>query len=109
VLGDSSQIPALISEHQISLAVVAITGKKSPELLNNLILVSWNECQLIDMPTIYEFLTAKLPTEHISDDWIFDWNINNAKIYYRRVKRFTDLTLAMIFLVIISPLMLLVP
>lgn len=109
VLGDSSQIPALISEHQISLAVVAITGKKSPELLNNLILVSWNECQLIDMPTIYEFLTAKLPTEHISDDWIFDWNINNAKIYYRRVKRFTDLTLAMIFLVIASPLMLLVP
>ncbi len=109
VLGDSSQLPALIPEHQISLAVVAITGKKSPELLNNLILVSWNECQLIDMPTIYEFLTAKLPTEHISDDWIFDWNVNKAKIYYRRVKRFIDLTLAMIFLVIASPLMLLVP
>lgn len=109
VLGDSSQLAALTSEHQISLAVIAITKEKSPQLLNNLIRVSWHDCQIIDMPSIYEFLTAKLPTEHISDNWIFDWNINKAKIYYRRVKRFTDLTLAFVALALTGLLMLLIP
>jgi lipopolysaccharide/colanic/teichoic acid biosynthesis glycosyltransferase len=59
------------------------------------------------MPTIYEFLTAMLPTEHISDNWIFEWNVNSTKIYYLRLKRLIDLTLAMIFLILTGPVMLL--
>ena len=87
VLGDSSQLADLINEYKVNLAVVAITGKRSSWLTNNLIMVSWDECRLIDMPTFYEFLTGKLPTDHISDDWIFDWSVNSRKIYYIRLKR----------------------
>ncbi len=79
--------------YKVNLAVVAITGKRSSCLTNNLIMVSWDECPLIDMPTFYEFLTGKLPTDHISDDWIFDWSINSSKIYYIRLKRLIDLIL----------------
>ncbi len=68
VLGTSSQLPDLIREQQISMAVVAVTGEKSPQLLDNLITLSWNDCALMDMPSVYEFLTGKLPTEHISDN-----------------------------------------
>jgi len=107
VLGDSVQLAELIKEHQVNLAVVAITRERSLQLTNNLIMVSWDECPLIDMPTFYEFLTGKLPTDHISDNWIFDWSINSSKIYYIRVKRLIDLTLAALFLVVSSPLMLL--
>src|SRR3989339_169067 len=109
VLGDSSQLFNLINEYKVNLAVVAITGKRSSWLTNNLIMVSWDECRLIDMPTFYEFLTGKLPTDHISDDWIFDWSVNSRKIYYIRLKRLIDLTLAAAFLIIASPLMLVVP
>lgn len=108
VLGDSSRLAAVIEEQQISFAVVAITRGKSAALVNNLIKVSWSECQLIDMPTIYEFITGKLPTDHISDGWIFNWNVNKPKIYYRRIKRCIDLVLAVIFLVVTSPLFLLI-
>jgi exopolysaccharide biosynthesis polyprenyl glycosylphosphotransferase len=76
-------------------------------LTNNLIQISWDNCVLIDLPTFYEFLTGKLPTDYISDNLIFDWSINNSKIYYIRVKRLIDLTLAALFLVLFSPLMLL--
>jgi exopolysaccharide biosynthesis polyprenyl glycosylphosphotransferase len=107
VLGDSSKLPELVNEYQINLAVMAITKEKQPKLINNLILLSWNDCQLIDMPTVYEALTAKLPTEHISDNWIFEWNINTTKIYYRRLKRLIDIILASVFLVLTSPIMLL--
>ncbi len=107
VLGNSSQLPALIRQHQISLSVVAVTRERSPQLINNLIMVSWNDCALMDMPSIYEFLTGKLPTDHISDNWIFEWNINTTKTYYRRLKRTIDVVLAVLFLAISSPLLVL--
>lgn len=107
VLGDSSRLSDLIKEYQVSLVVTAMSRERSPHLTNNLIQVSWDNCLLFDLPTFYEFLTGKLPTEYISDNWIFDWSINNSKIYYIRVKRLIDLTLAAVCLVPISPLLLL--
>ena len=106
VLGNSVQLDELIKEYQVNLAVVAITRERSPQLTNNLIMVSWDDCPLIDMPNFYEFLTGKLPTDHISDNWIFDWSINSSKINYIRLKRIIDLVLAGIFLLAASPLML---
>ena len=107
VLGNSSQLPALIRENQVSMAAVAITRERSPQLIDNLISVSWNDCTLMDMPSVYEFLTGKLPTEHISNNWIFEWNINTTKIYYRRLKRIIDIMLAVIFLTISCPILVL--
>jgi exopolysaccharide biosynthesis polyprenyl glycosylphosphotransferase len=106
VLGDSSQLAVLINDFKVNLAVVAITGKRDTELTNNLIMLSWDDCRLIDMPTFYEFLTGKLPTDHITDDWIFDWSVNSKKIYYIRSKRLIDLVLAGILSALAAPLML---
>ena len=106
VLGDSSQLADLISELKVNLAVVAITGKRDTKLTNNLIMLSWDDCRLIDMPTFYEFLTGQLPTDHITDDWIFDWSVNSKKIYYIRLKRLIDLALAGILSALVTPLML---
>jgi exopolysaccharide biosynthesis polyprenyl glycosylphosphotransferase len=106
VLGDSTRLADLIHEVKVNLAVVAITGERSHQLTDNLIMVSWEDCRLIDMPTFFESLTGKLPTAHISDKWIFDWSVNSRKIYYIRLKRLIDFTMAGIFLIVISPLML---
>jgi exopolysaccharide biosynthesis polyprenyl glycosylphosphotransferase len=108
ILGNSAQLPDLINELKINLAVVAITGERSRRLTNNLIMVSWDDCRLIDMPSFYEFLSGKLPTDHISDDWIFDWSVNSRKIYYIRIKRLIDVTMAGLCLMVASPLMLLI-
>jgi exopolysaccharide biosynthesis polyprenyl glycosylphosphotransferase len=107
VLGDSAQLSDLIKQYQVNLVVMAMSRERSPQLTNNLIQVSWDDCPLIDLPTFYEFLTGKLPTDYISDNWIFDWSINNSKIYYIRVKRLIDLILAALLLVLSSPLTLL--
>jgi lipopolysaccharide/colanic/teichoic acid biosynthesis glycosyltransferase len=69
-------------------------------------MLSWDDCRLIDMPTFYEFLTGKLPTDHITDDWIFDWSVNSKKIYYIRIKWLIDLALAGILSTLAAPLML---
>jgi exopolysaccharide biosynthesis polyprenyl glycosylphosphotransferase len=107
VLGDSSQLSDLIRKYQVNLVVMAMSRERSPQLTNNLIQISWDDCPLIDLPTFYEFLTGKLPTDYISDNWIFDWSINSSKIYYIRLKRLIDVALAGILLALASPLMLL--
>jgi exopolysaccharide biosynthesis polyprenyl glycosylphosphotransferase len=107
VMGNSSELSVLIQENQVSLLVLAVMRDKSPALVKNLIQLSWSDCQLMDMPNLYEILTKKLPTEHISEELIFEWNINNTKIYYLRFKRFIDLVLSSIFLIVTTPIMVL--
>ena len=107
VMGNSSELSALIQKYQVSLLVLAVMRQKSPALVKNLIQLSWSDCQLMDMPTLYEILTKKLPTEHISEEFIFEWNINTTKIYYLRLKRFIDLILSSIFLIVTLPIMVL--
>ena len=107
VMGNSSELSALIQKNQVSLLVLAVMREKSPALVKNLIQLSWSDCQLMDMPNLYEILTKKLPTEHISEELIFEWNINNTKIYYLRLKRFIDLMLSSIFLIVTTPIMVL--
>lgn len=107
VMGNSSELPALLQQHQVPLLVLAITQEKSSTLIKNLIQLSWSDCQLMDMPAMYEILTKKLPTEHILEKWIFEWNINSAKVYYLRIKRLIDLVLASFFFLLTLPLMVL--
>jgi exopolysaccharide biosynthesis polyprenyl glycosylphosphotransferase len=107
VMGNSSELSALIQKYQVSLLVLAVMRQKSPALVKNLIQLSWSDCQLMDMPNLYEIVTKKLPTEHISEEFIFEWNINTPKIYYPRLKRFIDLILSSLFLIATLPIMIL--
>jgi len=100
VLGNSSQLPELVAENKVSLLVVAGIRKKSRVLVNTLIKASWHGCQLIDVPTIMEYLTGTLPLGHISDSWLFEWNLKRSNIYYQRIKRIIDLILSIFFLII---------
>jgi len=109
VLGNSSHLEELLKKYGISLMAVAITHEKSPQLINSLIKASWSGCRLIDMPTLYELLTGMIPTSHISENWLFQWNLNNSKIYYRRIKRIMDFMGAIFFSLISLPLFAMIP
>jgi exopolysaccharide biosynthesis polyprenyl glycosylphosphotransferase len=108
VLGDSTQLEKIVLEYNNPVVVVAITHNKSLSLINSMIRVSWNGCQVIDMPSFYEFLIGRLPLSDISDDWILQWRLNSHKIFYTRMKRFFDLFCGLVILILFSPLMLLI-
>jgi exopolysaccharide biosynthesis polyprenyl glycosylphosphotransferase len=107
VLGNSSQLPELISRNQVDLVVVAVTHEKSQSLLNALSRISWNGCDVMDMPSLYEFLAGKIPIEHASDLWLYLQSIHRNKFYYRRCKRLMDLGLALVGLILSGPLFIL--
>jgi exopolysaccharide biosynthesis polyprenyl glycosylphosphotransferase len=109
VLGGSSQITEIIQEQQINLVALAITHEKSPQLLKEIVKADFSGCQVMDMPSLYEFLAGKIPIEHISDIWFYFCSSQNSKFYYRRIKRLWDVLLAVFYLLIVSPLFLLIP
>lgn len=109
VLGRSCDLQEIIETHKAGLVVVAITHEKSPELLSSLTRLSFHGCQLIDMPSIYEFLTGRIPIDHISDIWLFLNSLNTSKLYYRHAKRVIDVALTLVGLVITIPFFLLIP
>jgi exopolysaccharide biosynthesis polyprenyl glycosylphosphotransferase len=108
ILGNSSQLGEMITSHKIGMLVMAITHSNPTGLLNNLVRVSLMGVQLIDMPSLYEFLAGKIPTNHISDVWLLIHSLNSSKVYYRHFKRVTDLVLASLGLALTWPLWVLI-
>jgi len=66
--------------------------------------VCWGRCQILDMPSLYEFLAGKVPIEHVSDIWLFLHNLTTSNRLYRRLKRLLDLVLASVALALTLPL-----
>jgi exopolysaccharide biosynthesis polyprenyl glycosylphosphotransferase len=108
ILGDSLQLPELVNSYMVGLVVVAITHEKSARLLEALGRLSFQGTQLTDMPGLFEFLTGKVPTDHITDIWLFRNSLNRRMLYYRHIKRLTDLVLAIFYLAVAWPLMLVI-
>jgi exopolysaccharide biosynthesis polyprenyl glycosylphosphotransferase len=108
VLGNTGQLGEIISRHKIGMVVVDITRNQPAQLLTNLVRLSFLGVQVIDMPSLYEFLAAKIPTEHISDAWLQVHILNHTKVYYRHFKRLADLGLAAVGLGLTWPLWVLI-
>ena len=104
VLGHTGQLHEIIGQFKIAMVVLAITYEKSSTLLNNLVRLSFKGVQVIDMPSLYEFLAGKIPTDHISDVWLLIHSLNRSKLYYRQLKRIMDLALATLGLALTWPL-----
>ena len=104
VLGNTSQLDEMIAQYKIGMVVVAITHEKSSTLLNSLVRLSFMGVQVIDMPSLYEFLAGKIPTDHISDIWLLLHSLNRSKLYYRQLKRIMDLPLAALGVALTWPL-----
>ena len=106
VLGDSCSLESLVTQQKAKMVVVAITHEKSPELVNTLADLSYNAYQVTDMPALFETLTGKVPSGHISDAWLLFHGLNKSRIYYRHFKRVLDVAVAVVGLALTWPLFL---
>lgn len=106
VLGGFTNLESLVTRHKAKLVIISITYEKSPDLLSSLTRLYLNGVTVLDMPSFYEFLTRKVPIDHISDTWLFLNSLKGKRKFYCRVKRILDLLLAVVGLIISAPLFL---
>lgn len=91
--------------------VVAITHLKSEQLLKCLLGCKSKNIEVVDMPSIYEELTGKIPINHINDFWLVANPILGAKktLYNLKVKRVLDILFSIIGLILTLPFWIVVP
>lgn len=108
VFGDRYTLPAVIRQNDISLIVNAITHEKHADLIKTLINCSWNGIEIVDMPTLYEQLTGKIPFKHINDMWMLHVVISKPKLYGKLVKPLVEILFALILFVLLLPAMMII-
>jgi exopolysaccharide biosynthesis polyprenyl glycosylphosphotransferase len=107
VLAQSKDLQELVQRERIAQVIIAVTNDKSPDLLDSLARLTMTNCRVIDMPTTYEILAERIPIDHISDIWLFFNSLNNSRLYYRKIKRLTDLVFSLLVLLVSWPLLVL--
>jgi len=70
VLGTIANLLQIIEGTETKTAILAITHKRSSQLIRMILNARLNGIQVLDMPTVYENLTGAVPVEHIRDDWL---------------------------------------
>lgn len=62
---------------------------------------------VVSFPDFYEMIFEKTPLEDVGEQWFVE-NVSTRRPFYDRVKRLTDVVLAALFFIILSPFMLLI-
>ena len=108
VLGDRYTLNDVVHQNDIDSVVTAITHEKHADLIKALINCSWNGIDIIDMPTIYEQLTGKIPFKHINDMWMLHTVISKPKLYGKLIKPIIELSFALLLFVLFIPAMMII-
>jgi len=101
VLGNCYALNALISEHQVSTLLLAVTGEPDRELQSILMGCRELGVEIIPMSVFYEYVTGRVPIEHVASQWHVDTPLarGGTSTLFRFVKRFMDIGLASLGLV----------
>lgn len=105
VVGDRYSLDKVIRQNNINLIVEAITHEKPADLIKALIDYSRHGIDVIDMPTMYERLTGKIPFKYIKDVWMSQLVINKSRLYGKIVKPIIEVFSALILFVLLIPIM----
>ena len=103
MFGDRYTLNNVIHQNDIGLIINAITHEKHADLIKALINCSWNGIDIVDMPTIYEQLTGKIPFKHINDMWMLHVVISKPKLYGKLAKPIIEVFFALMLFVLLIP------
>jgi exopolysaccharide biosynthesis polyprenyl glycosylphosphotransferase len=98
VWGRCSELIGVAARQHADIVAVCITGNKSDALVRNLIRCHYNHITVIDMPSIFEAITGKLPLDHITDEWLLYYAMSSDPAIYRKIKRLFDIVLSFLLL-----------
>lgn len=93
VIGTSETLLDIIDEQNISDILVAISGEMQGRMFQVLLDAQERGIGIINMPTTYEDLLARVPIRHLDTDWILRSFVDEAQVsgFYELFKRIIDI------------------
>ena len=107
VYGTSGDLIDVSVRLNADIVAVCVTGRKSDSLARNLVRCHYNHITVVDMPSVFEAITGKLPLDNITNDWLLTNAISGSRGAYRKTKRLLDIIFSLLLLYISSPIALL--
>lgn len=109
VLGCSRDLSRLVREVRASDLVLAITHDIGSDLLRAVMMCHEQGVRVLSMQTLYEQLAQRVPVEHVGNSWfvVLPVDQNGGQRAYQVLKRLTDVTVAIIGLLLFAPVFLL--
>jgi len=104
VLGTLDTLERFVDLYDVERLVLAAGQESEPILLRQLRPFRYRGIELVDFVALSEELAQEIPLDHINDEWLFMASMNNSRIHIRRLKRLTDMLVALAGLLITAPL-----
>lgn len=110
VIGRCDVMKTMIAENDMDTVVLAVTHSKGTELLRNALAAKLSGIDVYDVPSFYEEVSGQVPVEHLDDLWLVSMpllGLRKKNIYNSKVKRITDVMLAVTGIVLSIPIIVL--
>ncbi|MCI0521868.1 MAG: sugar transferase [Chloroflexi bacterium] len=98
VVGSNEALAALISEHNVSDLLVAITGELKPGMFQALLEAQERGVTITRLPKAYEEMVGRVPIRLLEADWILRSFVDEIRTsgFYELAKRLMDLGVGLI-------------
>ena len=103
VLGCSADLLNIAAANSIDTVVICVNGKKSDGLVKALIHCHYRHIDVVDMRSVYEAITGKVPMKDTGDEWLLNSAMSNSLFMYKNFKRLMDVFFSMLLLILASP------
>ncbi len=93
VLGNNNRLVEIISQHNVSDIVVAITGSMMGSTFQTILDIQESGIFVSRMPTVFEEITGRIPIHHLEADWLLRSFIDETHVsaFYELGKRLVDI------------------
>ena len=107
VLGRTDQLIEIAARRKVKTAIVAITHNRPKRLIRSILEAKLKGINILEMPTVFEGLTRRIPVEHIHDEWLLFAGgfYLISKEYLQKVKRLIDFAFSSLFLTLSLPVL----
>lgn len=107
VVGTLDKVNEIACRMGAKAAVLALPRNRPVWLTRKILEARLRGIEIIEMPTIYEKLTEKVPVQYIEDQWLLfaDGFSLLSKEYVQKIKRVVDFGIASLLLLLTAPLM----
>ena len=109
VLGTRDQLNKVTKQIWAKAAILATPRNGHPHVIREILDARLNGVEVLEMPTVYERLTGRVPVRHIEDEWLLfaEGFYLLSKEYVQKLKRLMDIGVSGLLLLGLTPLMIL--
>ena len=109
IVGTTDRVTEAAGNVGAASVILAIPGRPLTRLTRSILQARMQGTVIEEMADVYERLTGRVPVEHIQDEWLLSAEGFDIlyKAYIRQVKRFLDLVISGLLLLLTGPVILL--